>query len=70
MVTPQNIKEFQKMVLVNLEVKLQEIADRLRIAKEPVGFILHEHLSIRNEYRLDKFESTTTLRSQIGSELS
>ena len=47
MVTPENTKKVHKIVLENSKVKLQEIADTLKISKERVGFILHEHLSMR-----------------------
>lgn len=46
-VTPENIKKVHKIVLENRKVKLQEIADTINISKERVGFILHEHLSMR-----------------------
>ena len=46
-VTPENIKKFHKIVLENRKVKLQEIANTLKILKERVGFIWHEHLSMR-----------------------
>ncbi len=46
-VTPENIKKFHKIVLNDQNVKLRELADMVNKSKERVGFILHEHLSMR-----------------------
>ncbi|XP_015189044.1 PREDICTED: putative uncharacterized protein FLJ37770 [Polistes dominula] len=46
-VTPENIKKIRKIILNDRKVKLCELTDMVKISKERVGFILHEHLSIR-----------------------
>lgn len=46
-VTPENIKKIHKIVLNDRKVKLRELADIVKISKERVGFILHEHLTMR-----------------------
>ncbi|XP_076264164.1 protein GVQW3-like [Rhynchophorus ferrugineus] len=57
-VTPENIEKIHKMVLNNRKLKLQEIADNLKISKERVSHILHESLGMRRlcskwEYTLE-----------------
>lgn len=49
-VTPENMKKIHKIVLADRKVKLQEIADTLKISKERVGHILHEHLGMRKMF--------------------
>ena len=46
-VTPENIKKAHKIILENRKVKLQEIADIMKMSKGSVFTILHEHLSMR-----------------------
>ncbi|XP_055310682.1 protein GVQW3-like, partial [Sitodiplosis mosellana] len=46
-VTQENIKKVHKIVLADRKVKLQEIADTLKISKGSVHTILHEHLPMR-----------------------
>lgn len=49
-VTPANIEKLREIVLANRKIKCQEIADMLEMSTERVGFILHEHLSMRKLY--------------------
>lgn len=46
-VTDENIKKVHQMILKDRHVKLREIADALKISKERVGHIVHEHLAMR-----------------------
>ena len=46
-VSPDNFKKIHKIVWNDRKVKLRELADILKISKERVAFLLHEHLSIR-----------------------
>ena len=44
-VTPEN-KKIHKIVLNDRKVTLRELADIVKVSKERVGFILHEHWTI------------------------
>ena len=44
-VKPENIEKIHKIVLNDRIVKFHELADIVKISKERVGFILHDHLS-------------------------
>lgn len=46
-VTDENIKKAQQMILKDRHVKLSDIAEKLKISKERVGHIVHEHLGMR-----------------------
>ena len=46
-VVPKNMKKVYKMVLVDRELKLCEIADTLKISEGSVFAILHGHLNMR-----------------------
>ncbi|KAF7273752.1 hypothetical protein GWI33_013570 [Rhynchophorus ferrugineus] len=46
----ENIKKFHKMILNDYKLKLNEIADTLKISTERVHHIIHEYLDMRNIY--------------------
>lgn len=46
-VTDENIKKIHKMILNDRKIKLMEIAEALKISKERVGHIIHQHLGMR-----------------------
>ncbi|KAF7267661.1 hypothetical protein GWI33_019149 [Rhynchophorus ferrugineus] len=46
-VTDQNIKEIHKMILNGRKLKLNEIADTLKISTDRVHHIIHEYLAMR-----------------------
>lgn len=46
-VTDENIKKVRQMILKDRQVKLSDIAHKLKISKERVGHIVHEHLGMR-----------------------
>ncbi|KAF7277691.1 hypothetical protein GWI33_009302 [Rhynchophorus ferrugineus] len=46
-VTDENIKKIHKMILNDRKLKLNEIADTLKISTERVHHIIHEYLGMR-----------------------
>ncbi|XP_055307605.1 histone-lysine N-methyltransferase SETMAR-like, partial [Sitodiplosis mosellana] len=46
-VIPENITKINKMIMADRKLKLQEIADILKISKGSVYTILHDHLGMR-----------------------
>lgn len=46
-VTPENVKNVHKIILENRKVKLQEVADTMKMSKGSIYTILHEHLHMR-----------------------
>ena len=45
--TPENTKKILKIILCNRKVKLQEIADILKISKGTVFKVVHENLQVK-----------------------
>ncbi|KAF7269843.1 hypothetical protein GWI33_017133 [Rhynchophorus ferrugineus] len=46
-ITDENIKQIHKMILNDRKLKLNEIADTLKISTERVHHIIHEYLGMR-----------------------
>ena len=69
-VTSENIKKARKIILDNPKVKLQEIADIMKMSKGGVFTILHEHLSVRKLFKkgaaLTYRRPKTTARRCLG----
>ncbi|KAF7283007.1 hypothetical protein GWI33_001594 [Rhynchophorus ferrugineus] len=47
-VTDENIKNIHQMILNDRKLKLNDIAETLKISTERVHHIIHEYLSMRN----------------------
>ncbi|GBP38515.1 Putative uncharacterized protein FLJ37770 [Eumeta japonica] len=47
LVTEENIRKIEKLVLVDRRIKLWQIAEELQISKERVREIIHEHMNMR-----------------------
>lgn len=45
--TEENVRKVEKIVLADRRIKLWQIAEELQISKERVGEVLHEHLNMR-----------------------
>ena len=48
--TPENTKKIMKVILSDRKVKLQEIADILKLSKDTVFKVVHEHISMKKLY--------------------
>lgn len=46
-VTEENVRKVEKLVLADRRIKLWQIAEELQISKERVGEIMHKHLNMR-----------------------
>ncbi|GBP30668.1 Histone-lysine N-methyltransferase SETMAR [Eumeta japonica] len=46
-VTEENVRKIEKLVLADRRIKLWQIAEELQISKERVGEIIHEHMNMR-----------------------
>ncbi|GBP34606.1 Histone-lysine N-methyltransferase SETMAR [Eumeta japonica] len=46
-VTEENVRKIEKLVLAGQRIKLWKIAEELQISKERVGEIIHEHINMR-----------------------
>ncbi|GBP39242.1 Mariner Mos1 transposase [Eumeta japonica] len=46
-VTEENVRKIEKLVLADQRIKLWQIAEELQISKERVGEIIHEHMNMR-----------------------
>ncbi|GBP29723.1 Mitochondrial uncoupling protein 4 [Eumeta japonica] len=46
-VTEENVRKIEKLVLADQRIKLWQIAEELHISKERVGEIIHEHMNMR-----------------------
>ncbi|GBP71549.1 Putative uncharacterized protein FLJ37770 [Eumeta japonica] len=46
-VTEENIRKIEKLILADRRIKLWQIAEELQISKERVGEIIHEHMNMR-----------------------
>ncbi|GBP11963.1 Putative uncharacterized protein FLJ37770 [Eumeta japonica] len=46
-VTEENVRKIEKLVLADRKIKLWHIAEELQISKERVGEIIHEHMNMR-----------------------
>ncbi|GBP81275.1 Histone-lysine N-methyltransferase SETMAR [Eumeta japonica] len=46
-VTEENVRKIEKLVLADRRIKLWHIAEELQISKERVGGIIHEHMNMR-----------------------
>ncbi|GBP77052.1 Histone-lysine N-methyltransferase SETMAR [Eumeta japonica] len=46
-VTEENVRKIEKLVLADRRIKLWQIAEELQISKERVGEIIHEHTNMR-----------------------
>ncbi|GBP26582.1 Putative uncharacterized protein FLJ37770 [Eumeta japonica] len=46
-VTEEDVRKIEKLVLVDRRIKLWQIAEELQISKERVGEIIHEHMNMR-----------------------
>ncbi|GBP21732.1 Putative uncharacterized protein FLJ37770 [Eumeta japonica] len=46
-VTEENVRKIEKLVLADRRIKLWQIAEEWQISKERVGEIIHEHMNIR-----------------------
>ncbi|KAF7282540.1 hypothetical protein GWI33_002404 [Rhynchophorus ferrugineus] len=46
-VTDENIKKIHKMILIDRKLKLDQIADTLKISSESLHHIIHEYLCMR-----------------------
>ncbi|GBP32131.1 Putative uncharacterized protein FLJ37770 [Eumeta japonica] len=46
-VTEENVRKIEKLVLADRRIKLWQIAEELQINKERVGEIVHEHMNMR-----------------------
>ncbi|GBP91872.1 Protein bric-a-brac 1 [Eumeta japonica] len=46
-VTEENVRKIEKLVLTDQRIKLWQIAEELQISKERVGEIIHEHMNMR-----------------------
>ncbi|GBP94558.1 Putative uncharacterized protein FLJ37770 [Eumeta japonica] len=46
-VTEENVRKIEKLVLADRRIKLWQIAEELQISKERVGEIIHEHVNMR-----------------------
>ncbi|GBP21890.1 Mariner Mos1 transposase [Eumeta japonica] len=50
-VTEENVRKIEKLVLADRRIKLWQIAEELQISKERVGEIIHEHMNMRKSAR-------------------
>ncbi|GBP51803.1 Histone-lysine N-methyltransferase SETMAR [Eumeta japonica] len=46
-VTEENVRKIEKLVLADRRIKLWQIAEELQISKKRVGEIIHEHMNMR-----------------------
>ncbi|GBP36373.1 Mariner Mos1 transposase [Eumeta japonica] len=46
-VTEENVRKIEKLVLADRRIKLWQIAEELQISKEQVGEIIHKHMSMK-----------------------
>ncbi|GBP82611.1 Putative uncharacterized protein FLJ37770 [Eumeta japonica] len=46
-VTEENVRKNEKIVLADRRIKFWQIAEELQISKERVGEIIHEHMNMR-----------------------
>ncbi|GBP74203.1 Putative uncharacterized protein FLJ37770 [Eumeta japonica] len=51
-VTEENVRKIEKLVLADQRIKLWQIAEELQISKERVGEIIHEHMNMRKSVRV------------------
>ncbi|GBP58147.1 Ral GTPase-activating protein subunit beta [Eumeta japonica] len=51
-VTEENVRKIEKLVLADRRIKLWQIAEELQISKERVGEIIHEHMNMRKSVRV------------------
>ncbi|GBP29644.1 Putative uncharacterized protein FLJ37770 [Eumeta japonica] len=51
-VTEENVRKIEKLVLADRRIKLWRIAEELQISKERVGEIIHEHMNIEKSVRV------------------
>ncbi|GBP41707.1 Putative uncharacterized protein FLJ37770 [Eumeta japonica] len=52
-VTEENVRKIEKLVLADRRIKLWQIAEELQISKERVGEIIHEHMNMRKSVRVE-----------------
>ncbi|GBP48509.1 Probable malonyl-CoA-acyl carrier protein transacylase, mitochondrial [Eumeta japonica] len=46
-VTEENVRKIEKLVLADRRIKLWQIAEEMQISKERIGEIIHEHMNMR-----------------------
>ncbi|GBP73252.1 Histone-lysine N-methyltransferase SETMAR [Eumeta japonica] len=46
-VTEENVRKIEKLILADRRIKLWQIAEELQISKERVGEIIHEHMNMK-----------------------
>ncbi|GBP80870.1 Putative uncharacterized protein FLJ37770 [Eumeta japonica] len=51
-VTEENVRKIEILVLADRRIKLWQIAEELQISKERVGEIIHEHMNMRKSVRV------------------